>query len=408
MLNIYSIIAPIAIILLALEIIYCLIKKNGIYSFQETFTNISTGVGNQLVNLLVMAVVFSLYEPLYRLSPFKIKEGVGSMIILLIAVDFIFYWVHRWGHEFNIGWAAHSPHHSGEEMNLGLALRASVTMRLYSFFFFWPLALLGFSPEMIYAATAIQLLISFWHHTKLIKKMPWFEIIFNSPSHHRVHHGTNAKYLDKNYGEIFIIWDKMFGTFQKEEEEVNYGVLRQPKSWNPLVINFHFWGMLWQDFRETKSLWDKMRIWFMPLGWRPKDVITVRRKVRPFEKGEYIRYHSQEFPGFRWYLIWELFVSFGIMLFILNTKNNLLMTDRLVLGIYLWLGMLSWGAILESKKWGLTLSLLRSLILIWAIFLGLGQAEEKRMFYIILTSSLSLVGCLGSYLKMIFLIEKRI
>jgi alkylglycerol monooxygenase len=386
MINIYSIIAPIALVLLVLEMLYCIFKKNGIYTFQESFTNLSTGMGNQVVNLVVMAVVFSLYEPLYQWAPYKFENSLINMLILLVLVDFIFYWVHRFGHEINILWAAHSPHHSGEEMNLALALRASVTMRLASFFFFWPLALIGFSPAMIYAASGIQLILAFWHHTKLIGKMGWFEKYFNSPSHHRVHHGTNAKYLDKNYGEIFIIWDKMFGTFQAEEEEVNYGILRQPKSWNPLIINFHFWGLLFQDFRETKSYWDKIRLWFMPLGWRPKDV-SFREPVKPFEKGDYTRYKSKEFKYSRPYLLLQLGFGLAAMLFAMNMKNDLTLSGRVFFGSFLWLGMISWGAILESRAWGIYLEVFKSFlctILLIGLFEILGFNPNHINFFVIL------------------------
>jgi sterol desaturase/sphingolipid hydroxylase (fatty acid hydroxylase superfamily) len=400
MINIYSIIAPIALTLLVLEVLYCVFKKNGIYTFQESFTNLSTGMGNQVVNLVVMGIVFSLYEPLYLWSPFKFEESFLNMMLLLVLVDFIFYWVHRFGHEVNILWAAHSPHHSGEEMNLALALRASVTMRLASFFFFWPLALIGFSPQMIYAASGIQLILAFWHHTKLIGKMGWFEKYFNSPSHHRVHHGTNAKYLDKNYGEIFIIWDKMFGTFQAEEEEVNYGILRQPKSWNPLIINFHFWGMLFQDFKETKSYWDKARLWFMPLGWRPSDV-RFREPVKPFEKGEYKRYESTEFEGARPYLILQLLLGLGAMLFAMNMKNDLTISGRVFFSSFLWLGMISWGAILESRFWGIALEVFKTILLsitLLSFSSFFGFSAEYIPFFVSL-NGITLVWTIFIYIK---------
>jgi sterol desaturase/sphingolipid hydroxylase (fatty acid hydroxylase superfamily) len=388
--NIYLIIAPIALVLLVLEIVYCVYKKNEIYTFQECFTNISTGVGNQLVNLVVMGFVFSLYQPLYEMTPLKIEYSLWSMVLLLILVDFIFYWIHRFGHSINFMWAAHSPHHSGEEMNLALALRASVTMRLMSFFFFWPLAFLGFSPQMIYAASGIQLIIAFWHHTKLIDKMGWFETVFNSPSHHRVHHGTNAKYLDKNFGEIFIIWDKMFGTFQSEEEEVNYGILRHPKSWNPLIINFHFWGLLFSDFKETRSWWNKVRIWFMPLGWRPGDVTTFRAPVVPYEVGEYKRYKTQAFAGSKAYLIFQISVSLLVMLFALDMKNSFTIFARVLCGLYIWAGMMSWGAILESRNWGLKVSFGKEALFILSIIALIQHFNLSEMSLNILISVCSI------------------
>jgi sterol desaturase/sphingolipid hydroxylase (fatty acid hydroxylase superfamily) len=385
-----------------MELSYCLYKKNDFYSFHDSFTNLSTGIGNQLVNLLVMGFVFSLYQPLYEMTPLKMDYSFINMLILLVLVDFIFYWIHRFGHSINFMWAAHSPHHSGEEMNLALAMRASVTMRLTSFFFFWPLAFLGFSPQMIYAASGIQLIIAFWHHTKLIGNMGWFEKYFNTPSHHRVHHGTNEKYLDKNFGEIFIIWDKLFGTFQKEEEEVNFGILRQPKSLNPLVINFHFWSLLFSDFKETNSLWDKVRIWFMPLGWRPKDIQTFRSAVKPLNKNQYDRYSPTSFLGAKPLLIIQLIFCLYIMFLALDMTSSLSLNGRILCGVYIWASMMSWGAILESRSWGLKLSfgreILFSLILI---------SFNTNLGFYNYSVSILLLLCLISFVGSVFIYQRN-
>ena len=167
-----------------------------------------------------------------------------------------------------------------------VALRASVTQRFCSFLFFWPLTLIGFHPLHIYMMSGIHLFIAFLHHTEWIGKLGWFEKYFTTPSHHRVHHGVNQRYLDKNFGEFLIIWDKIFGSFEEEREKVVYGIYDHPRSWNPIRINFHFFIVLWNYARATPFWWDKVRVWFMPAGWRPRGVERARRRHRAPSLGD--------------------------------------------------------------------------------------------------------------------------
>jgi hypothetical protein len=192
----------------------------------------------------------------------------------------------------------------------------------------------------------------------------------------------------------------MFGTFQAEEEEVNYGILRQPKSWNPLIINFHFWSMLFQDFRETKSYWDKVRLWFMPLGWRPSDV-SYREPVKPYEKGEYTRYESQEFSYARPYLMVQLVIGLGAMLFAMNMKNDLTTAGRFYFGSFLWLGMISWGAILESRKWGVLLEVMKSILIPIVLLFSYASFgfKEEHLNYFFSVNLLTLVWIVFIYWK---------
>ena len=217
--NIYSFITPIVVVLILMEVAYCFVTKKDYIKFNDAVTSLGTALGNQCVNLLVAFLVVESFSWLYQFRFFTIPTSLTNFIILLVLFDLFFYWFHRHNHTINILWAAHMPHHTSEEFNTFVATRASITQRIFSFTYMWPLVFVGFRPEAIYAASAVQLLIAFWHHTRTIGKMGWFEVVFNSPSHHRVHHAMNEKYLDKNFGEIFIIWDKMFGTFKAEEEE---------------------------------------------------------------------------------------------------------------------------------------------------------------------------------------------
>jgi alkylglycerol monooxygenase len=357
--NIYSLLTPIALTLVFIELVYIKMTKKNFVTFQDSIGSFSTAIGNQLVNIAVAAAMLKGYGYLHdNYALLKIEVNIPNFLILLLSIDFIFYWFHRAGHSINIFWAAHSPHHSAEEMNLIVALRASITQRLFSFSFFWPLALIGFQPGFIYGVVGIHLILGYWHHTRTIGKLGWFEKYFNTPSHHRVHHGTNEQYLDKNYAEVLIVWDKLFGTFAEEREEVSYGILRHPESWNPITINFHFWGLLWRDCLETKSWKDKVRLWFMPLGWRPADV-SYREPVKSYKVGERTKFQTTMLPNSKIYLVLQLVLNTLLMVFVMSVKCPLLWQEKLVMSTLIWAGLIGISAVMESKKWTLPFELTR-------------------------------------------------
>ena len=198
--------------------------------------------------------------------------------------------------------------------------------------------------------TGIHLINGYWHHTRTIGKLGWFEKWFNTPSHHRVHHGTQSQYLDKNMAEFLIIWDKLFGTFEEEKEEVNYGILRHPETWGPFGINFHFWGMLWQDMKETPKLWDKFRLWFMPLGWRPPGV-SYREPIKGYGHGERKKFKTKMFPKSHGCLVIQLVLGIAFMAYIIDGKSPLLASEKFFMSALIWVMVIAWGGILEMKKW---------------------------------------------------------
>lgn len=351
--NIYTYITPVVVALIFIEVAANFYFKKRVYTFQESVANFGTALGNQTVNVLVAAAVIVSYGWLYenfRLFTFTEIHWYHHLILLL-GVDFIFYWVHRWGHTYKILWAAHSPHHSAEEMNFLVALRASVTMRLMSFFFFWPLTILGFEPIHLYSVTGVHLFIAFWHHTELIRKMgKWIEFIFTTPSHHRVHHGVNFKYLDKNYSEFLILWDRIFGTFQEEDEKVVYGMYSPPKSWNPLAINFHYFRLIWEDAVAAPKFWDKIRIWFMPLTWLPEGVPQKPPLVETTPENQ-VRFQTQAFSGSKPYLILYMVAGLVLMLRIINVNSPWSIPERVVGAGLLWFMVINWGGILEARRW---------------------------------------------------------
>lgn len=357
--NVYALLTPIAIFFVLLEIAACFVFKRKYINFQEAVANFGTALGNQTTNLLVAAGVYEVYGRLhanYRVAG-PLEMTPLNFILLLLGIDFIFYWVHRWGHEMKIMWAAHSPHHSAEEMNFFVALRASVTQRLFSFFFFWPLTLVGFTPFDIYTMTALHLFISFLHHTEFIPKL-WrpIEFIFTTPSHHRVHHGANYQYLDKNFGEFLIIWDRMFGTFAEEREKIVYGMYNHPQSFNPIKINFHYYAVIFKEMLKAPGLFNKLRIWFMPLSWSPEGKkplppeITVQNQKR---------YQSVMFDGAKTYLVAHAVLTAILMLFVISPKSPLSYEMKWVGAILLWHSIINWAGILESKRWLLPSELAR-------------------------------------------------
>lgn len=242
----------------------------------DMISSLSSGVTNVTKDVLGIGISIITYEWMVKhLAIFHIQSTIGTYIIAFIALDFSGYWVHRLDHKVNIFWNAHIVHHSSEEFNLACALRQSISVfvRLFTFFLL-PAAILGVPAEVIAIVAPIQLFAQFWYHTRHINKMGFLEKILVTPSHHRVHHAINPEYLDKNLSQIFIIWDKLFGTFQEElpDKPPVYGITRPVQTWNPVKINFQHLWLLIKDAWRTRSWKDKWRVWFMPTGWRPADV----------------------------------------------------------------------------------------------------------------------------------------
>ena len=344
--NVYAFITPIVVLLLLIEIIFSVITKNGKYPFQDTIANLGTGIGNQCINLGVVFFVYKWYGWLFAMTPFEIPLTWYSLIILLLLQDFVFYWFHRIGHTINIFWAAHMAHHSSEEMNLSVGIRASFTQRLFQFLFFdWILVVIGYSPEAVYSMAGLHLLLAYWHHTALIKKMGWFEKYFVTPSHHRVHHGVNPQYIDKNFSEFLIIWDKIFGSYEEEVEEVCYGVTHPPRTWNPIHINFQFWKQLWDDAKATNYYWDKIRIWFMPVGWRPRDLEPYFNEgdVIGYNKSQQTKYESNPMAKSKYYLAAQVAFGLAFLYFTINLQLPLEPWHRILLSIATFAMIVSWG-----------------------------------------------------------------
>ncbi len=261
---------PAFIILIAIEVLVSNKMKLKTYFFKDAATSISMGLGNVAINLIAKGLVLTALIYMYQFRLFSIPFTWWSWLLILFADDFTYYWFHRISHENRFFWASHIVHHSSQRYNLSTALRQTWTGSFSSFIFWLWLPLLGFHPLMILTQMSISLLYQFWIHTETIDKLPnWFEAIFNTPSHHRVHHATNPQYLDRNHAGIFIIWDKLFGTFQPEVEKPVYGLTKNIKSFNPLYVAFHEWLVLLKDiFTSKTNLYKRFLYLLKPPGWR--------------------------------------------------------------------------------------------------------------------------------------------
>ncbi|WP_237275302.1 sterol desaturase family protein [Tenacibaculum ovolyticum] len=225
---------------------------------------------NQLLEKTIIGSVGVICLMLFHwLTPLNIPMNVFTWIISFFVADFTYYWMHRLEHEHRILWASHSVHHSSEDYNLTVSFRLSIVEGFFEWVFLIPMILIGFSPFQAIVSLILVAQFQTWIHTERIGKLGWLDEIFNTPSVHRVHHGTNNKYLDKNYGGFLIIWDKLFGTFQREEEKVVYGLTKNIKTNNPIMINFIEYKNIWEDVKMCRTKKDKLKIVFGNLIWKP-------------------------------------------------------------------------------------------------------------------------------------------
>ncbi|MDA9294991.1 sterol desaturase family protein, partial [Flavobacteriaceae bacterium] len=270
--NVLLIAIPSFMILVLVEILYGVWKKKQTYTLMDTISSLSSGTTNLLKDLLGIGVIIISYPFLReQLSVITMEESALLYFIAFVCIDFASYWSHRLNHSINVFWNRHVVHHSSEEFNLACALRQSISGLIgFGALFLLPAAILGVPHNIITVLAPLHLFGQFWYHTRHIGKLGWIEYILVTPSQHRVHHAINPEYVDKNLAAIFSIWDRLFGTFQEELDDVPcvYGTLKPVRTWNPILINYqHLWGLT-QDAWRAKNWGDKLKLWFMPTGWR--------------------------------------------------------------------------------------------------------------------------------------------
>ena len=275
------------VLLLVAEMVFDTIEKRGLFETKDTISSLAMGIGNVLVGLITKGLIFAVYLWVYQFRLITLDAGAWWVwILLLLADDFSYYWFHRISHSCRYFWASHVVHHSSQKYNLSTALRQTWTGNLSGSFLFWAwMPLVGFHPIMVMSMQAISLIYQFWIHTETIRKLPYLlELILNTPSHHRVHHSSDLKYLDQNHAGILIIWDRLFGTFVEEQETPTYGLTRNIDTFNPVKIAFHEWKDIMNDLRKSKSASQVIGYLFGPPGWSHdgsrKTTSELRSKVR--------------------------------------------------------------------------------------------------------------------------------
>ena len=246
------------------------------YLLRDARTSILMGLGSLVTSALFKLAFFGLFVLLYdRVAPWHLPTTWWAFLVAVVAVDLSYYWQHRFVHRARVGWAAHQAHHSSQYMNFGTALRQKWNP-WFDVFFLAPLPLLGVSPAWMYLGLGISLVYQFFVHTEMVDRLPRpIELVLNTPSHHRVHHGSDPEYLDRNYAGILIVWDRMFGTFQPELHRPRYGLTQQVDTYNLVKLEYGYYVDLWRDVRRADRLRDKVGYLLMPPGWSPRGQESV-------------------------------------------------------------------------------------------------------------------------------------
>ncbi|KRW61372.1 sterol desaturase family protein [Pseudomonas sp. TTU2014-080ASC] len=355
---------PFFFVLIALELLADRWRGVSTYRFSDSINSLSAGVLSTTLGLLTKVVGLITYTLAWEyIGIFELSaDSLWVWLFAFVFYDFCYYWNHRMGHERNVLWAAHSVHHQSEDYNLSTALRQTSSGFLFSWIFYLPMAVVGVPPLVFLTVAAMNLLYQFWVHTRHIPKLGWLEWVLITPSNHRVHHAQNPRYMDRNYGGVFIVWDRVFGTFQEEldDEPAIFGVTTPLASWNPLWANIQFYVVLWRDAVRAASWWDKVRIWFMPTGWRPADVAAKY----PVEKPDLSRFVKFDVPLTLAQKVYAgvqfaLYVVLGSAL--LGLGDALTLEQALVGSVWMAFGLYCIGIWLENRPLAKTLELLRLL-----------------------------------------------
>jgi alkylglycerol monooxygenase len=357
--------SPIFLFLVMAEKLYGYLRFKHEFRTMDTISSLSSGYSNTLKDVLGLSITIISYKWFYdHVALFEIKSTIWVYIIAFIALDFSGYWVHRLAHEVNFFWNKHAIHHSSEEFNLACALRQSISTFVNIFtFFLIPAAIFGVKPEVIGIVAPIQLFAQFWYHTVYIDRMGFLEKIIVTPSHHRVHHALNPEYLDKNHGQIFIIWDKLFGTFQEELPNLKpvYGITRPMATWNPIKINFkHLWLLILDAWRAD-SWKDKFRIWFMPTGWRPdgfEEKYPVDKITNPYN---FQKYATEFSVGVRIWIWVQFFITLGFLTIMFYYFGNLSLTQLLLYGLMIFLNIYAYTEFMDKNPSFLFFELIKNL-----------------------------------------------
>lgn len=398
---------PAFFFLLLMELFYNYKQKAGFYRLNDSANDLSLGLMQVIASLFLNVILIAFYNYIFEHLSFQALFGFPSIpeqsilwyVLSIFIVDHQYYWFHRHCHEIGILWATHEVHHQSEEYNLTVALRQGLFQVTVTFIYFIPVAMMGIPTEMFLFAYILGIFYQYWIHTRAIEKMPaWFEWALNTPSHHRVHHGRNPKYIDRNHAGMFMFWDRMYGTFKEEEEEPIYGITQPVQNWNPIKQNFNYFGFLWQNATQTKNWKDKIRIWFKPPGWRPAD-IGPPLKPKEIDLKTYKKFNPELPSGVGFYVLAQLAILGMAFPFLsIYTKEVSLWHITGIAIIYIWT-LVNLGELMVSNKKAIYSDALRNITMLGLVFF---QFQTHTYFMLILTivSLITAANILGLfYLK---------
>jgi alkylglycerol monooxygenase len=340
--------------------------KRRVFRGPDVAADLLLGSAQTLFGVVAAGVLVGSYALLYerRLHEFSPRQPL-TWALLLLAVDFLYYWFHRASHRVSLAWAAHAPHHQSEDYNLAVALRQGPVQPLVSRLFYLPLALAGFPPAMFVTAYGINTVYQFWIHTELVGKLGPLEWVLNTPSHHRVHHGCNGRYLDKNHGGILIVWDRLFGTFEPEIERPVYGTVKPVASFNPLYCAWAPFREFYELARRAPRLRDKIAIWFMPPEWRPEGMPPANLDVNP----DRAKYHVRPSLPAGVYATVMLVATLVLTVAFLGRGPAAPWTTKLAFTAWFLAALAGLGGVLEGRRWAKPLEAARLAVTPVVIFL---------------------------------------
>lgn len=344
-------------VLIMFEIFWGRWKHNEQQPLIDSIASVASGFTNILkatLGLTIVIVSYTWMETHLHLMQLS-ANSAWTYVIAFVALDFAGYWGHRLSHRVNFFWGHHVVHHSSEEFNLPCALRQNISMITnLTTVIILPLALIGVPAAVLAVVGPFHFFSQFWYHTRYIGKLGVLEYILMTPSAHRVHHAMNDMYMDKNYSPIFIVWDRMFGTYQEEldSEPCVYGMRRPAQSWNPILINFKHWYTLAKDAFYTQKWSDKVKLWFMPTGWRPADVSEQYPLFTIQTMNDLQKYNPGYSKWFVRYSFMHIHIVFLLVCFLFFRFGEITKADALLNGIMLLLAVFGFTAMLDKKHYG--------------------------------------------------------
>jgi len=358
---------PVFFLMIGIEFIFGVIKGTNNYRLNDSIAAISLGLISRLpplLNLGIQGVVWTYVATNLNMSLMP-KDSWVTWVIAFLFYDLCYYWMHRMSHEVKVLWASHVVHHQGEEFNLSTALRQTSSGWLWKWIFYIPMFMVGIPGEVFFTVAAINLLYQFWVHTEHIKTLGALELIFITPSNHRIHHAQNPEYIDANYGGVFIIWDRIFGTYIPERDDLKpiYGTVKPLRSWNPIWSNLEIYHQMIRDTIHTKTLKNKIKVWFSNTRWRPEDVYEkfphVTNDLEDFEK-----YDPDANRTTKFFTSVQFIINSSISTIIIFTIADQSYLQSCMLAIMLVASTTLVTSIIENKKWGYQSELARSIFTI--------------------------------------------